>query len=179
MCRPRIQNQEENRINHLHRSNRGALRGTTTRFWSISHSMRYTTCQRNAKKPVVDELLENGFLDQAARDFINPNVIWNFLSSPWESVWRKHLGRGRIHKEQQFIIGIPAREMGLGDSDELVLIRESSTPIWRKRTDWSSLTIKQTMPEGSPEQGAKMLAERYRVQLDYYESALTQLTENM
>ena len=33
------------------------------------------------------------------------------------------------------------------------------------------------VPEGSPEQGAKMLAERYRVQLDYYERALTQLTE--
>lgn len=30
---------------------------------------------------------------------------------------------GRIRREQQFIMGIPAREMGKGESEELVLIQ--------------------------------------------------------
>ena len=140
--------------------------------------MRYTACQRNAKKPVVDELLENGFLDQEARDFINPNVIWNFLSSPWESVWRKHLGRGRIHKEQQFIIGIPAREMGLGDSDELVLIRESSTPIWRK-DGLVLIDYKTDHAGGKSGTGGKDAWQSATESSWTIKSALTQLTENM
>lgn len=127
---------------------------------------------------MVDELLENGFLDQEARDFINPNVIWNFLSSPLGKRMAKAQAEGRIHKEQQFIIGIPAREMGLGDSDELVLI-QGIIDAYLEEEDGLVLIDYKTdhVPEGSPEQGAKMLAERYRVQLDYYERALTQLTE--
>ena len=30
---------------------------------------------------------------------------------------------GKLHKEQQFVMGIPAREIGLVDSDELVVIQ--------------------------------------------------------
>ncbi len=30
---------------------------------------------------------------------------------------------GRLHKEQQFVVGIPARDMKAGDSDELVVVQ--------------------------------------------------------
>ena len=157
--------------------NRGALRGTA--YHAVLEHIRFHEIHSLSEvKPVVDELLENGFLDQEARDFINPNVIWNFLSSPLGTRMAKAQAEGRIHKEQQFIIGIPAREMGLGDSDELVLI-QGIIDAYLEEEDGLVLIDYKTdhVPEGSPEQGAKMLAERYRVQLDYYERALTQLTE--
>ena len=157
--------------------NRGALRGTA--YHAVLEHIRFHEIYSLSEvKPVVDELLENGFLDQEARDFINPNVIWNFLSSPLGKRMAKAQAEGRIHKEQQFIIGIPAREMGLGDSDELVLI-QGIIDAYLEEEDGLVLIDYKTdhVPEGSPEQGAKMLAERYRVQLDYYERALTQLTE--
>ena len=157
--------------------NRGALRGTA--YHAVLEHIRFHEIHGLSEvKPVVDELLENGFLDQEARDFINPNVIWNFLSSPLGKRMAKAQAEGRIHKEQQFIIGIPAREMGLGDSDELVLI-QGIIDAYLEEEDGLVLIDYKTdhVPEGSPEQGAKMLAERYRVQLDYYERALTQLTE--
>ena len=157
--------------------NRGALRGTA--YHAVLEHIRFHEIHSLSEvKPVVDELLENGFLDQEARDFINPNVIWNFLSSPLGKRMAKAQAEGRIHKEQQFIIGIPAREMGLGDSDELVLI-QGIIDAYLEEEDGLVLIDYKTdhVPEGSPEQGAKMLAERYRVQLDYYERALTQLTE--
>ena len=157
--------------------NRGALRGTA--YHAVLEHIRFHEIHSLSEvKPVVDELLENGFLDQEARDFINPNVIWNFLSSSLGTRMAKAQAEGRIHKEQQFIIGIPAREMGLGDSDELVLI-QGIIDAYLEEEDGLVLIDYKTdhVPEGSPEQGAKMLAERYRVQLDYYERALTQLTE--
>ena len=157
--------------------NRGALRGTA--YHAVLEHIRFHEIHSLSEvKPVVDELLENGFLDQEARDFINPNVIWNFLSSSLGTRMAKAQAEGRIHKEQQFIIGIPAREMGLGDSDELVLI-QGIIDAYLEEEDGLVLIDYKTdhVPEGSPEQGEKMLAERYRVQLDYYERALTQLTE--
>ena len=157
--------------------NRAALRGTA--YHAVLEHIHFHEIHGLAEvKPVVDELLENGFLDQEARDFINPNVIWNFLSSPLGTRMAKAQAEGRIHKEQQFIIGIPAREMGLGDSDELVLI-QGIIDAYLEEEDGLVLIDYKTdhVPEGDPKQGAKMLAERYRVQLDYYERALTQLTE--
>ena len=68
--------------------------------------------------------------------------------------------------------------MRLGGSDGQVLI-QGIIDAYLEEEDGLVLIDYKTdhVPEGSPEQGAKMLAERYRVQLDYYERALTQLTE--
>lgn len=156
--------------------NRAALRGTA--YHAVLEHIHFHEIHGPAEvKPVVDKLLEGGFLDQEAHDFINPKVIWNFLSSPLGKRMAKAQSEGRIHKEQQFIIGIPAREMGLGDSDELVLI-QGIIDAYLEEEDGLVLIDYKTdhVPEGDPKQGAKMLAERYRVQLDYYERALTQLT---
>ena len=156
--------------------NRAALRGTA--YHAVLEHIHFHEIHGLAEvKPVVDKLLEGGFLDQEAHDFINPKVIWNFLSSPLGKRMAKAQSEGRIHKEQQFIIGIPAREMGLGDSDELVLI-QGIIDAYLEEEDGLVLIDYKTdhVPEGDPKQGAKMLAERYRVQLDYYERALTQLT---
>lgn len=156
--------------------NRAALRGTA--YHAVLEHIHFHEIHGLAEvKPVVDKLLEGGFLDQEAHDFINPKVIWNFLSSPLGKRMAKAQSEGRIHKEQQFIIGIPAREMGLGDSDELVLI-QGIIDAYLEEEDGLVLIDYKTdhVPEGDPKQGAKMLAKRYRVQLDYYERALTQLT---
>lgn len=156
--------------------NRAALRGTA--YHAVLEHIHFHEIHGLAEvKPVVDKLLEGGFLDQEAHDFINPKVIWNFLSSPLGKRMAKAQSEGRIHKEQQFIIGIPAREMGLGDSDELVLIQGIIDAYLEEEVGLVLIDYKTDhVPEGDPKQGAKMLAERYRVQLDYYERALTQLT---
>ena len=102
--------------------NRGALRGTA--YHAVLEHIRFHEIHSLSEvKPVVDELLENGFLDQEARDFINPNVIWNFLSSSLGTRMAKAQEEERIHKEQHVIIGIPAWYIGLSDSDELVLLQ--------------------------------------------------------
>ncbi|MDY5475490.1 MAG: UvrD-helicase domain-containing protein [Enterocloster clostridioformis] len=174
---PALQEAGEQKKTSSAAPNRGALRGTA--YHAVLEHIHFHEIHGLAEvKPVVDKLLEDGFLDQEAHDFINPNVIWNFLSSPLGKRMAKAQSEGRLHKEQQFIIGMPAREMGLGDSDELVLI-QGIIDAYLEEEDGLVLIDYKTdhIPEGNLQQGAKMLAERYRVQLDYYERALTQLTE--
>lgn len=49
--------------------------------------------------------------------------IWVFLQSDLGKRMSLAQRDGRLHKEQQFVIGIPAREMGAGDSEELIVVQ--------------------------------------------------------
>lgn len=156
--------------------NRGALRGTAYHgvlehipFHGI-HSLKETGA-------AIEKLLEEGHLDQESFEFIDPAVIWNFLSSPLGKRMARAQSEGRIHKEQQFMIGIPAKDMGYGNSEELVLIQGIIDAYLEEEEGLVLIDYKtDRVPREDPEAGARMLAERYRVQLDYYERALTQLT---
>ena len=156
---------------------RGALRGTAY-HGALEHIPFHQIHSLEETKAALDKLLEEGHLDQDAYDFIRPSVIWNFLSSPLGQRMARAQSSGRIHKEQQFIIGIPAKEMGISSSEELVLI-QGIIDAYLEEEDGLVLIDYKTdhVPRENPEEGARMLADRYRVQLDYYERALTQLTE--
>ena len=52
---------------------------------------------------------------------------------------------GKLYREKQFVIGIPAREMGEWDSDERILIQVSSTPFLRRMASWFWWIIRQIM----------------------------------
>ena len=78
---------------------------------------------------------------------------------------------GRLHKEQQFVMGIPAREMGAGDSDELVVI-QGIIDAYMEEDGQLILIDYKTDQVRNP----KTLVEHYKRQLDYYERALTQMT---
>lgn len=155
---------------------RGALRGTAYHA-ALEHISFADIHSMEETEAALSELLEKGYLNQEAKDFINARDIWAFLESPLGRRMADAQAKGRIHKEQQFIIGIPAREMGRGDSEELVLI-QGIIDAYLEEPDGLVLIDYKTdhVPRGNRDQAAAMLAERYRVQLDYYERALTQLT---
>ncbi|SFS09585.1 helicase-exonuclease AddAB subunit AddA [Enterocloster citroniae] len=157
-------------------SGRGALRGTAYHA-ALEHISFIHIQSLEETEQALEALVEKGYLDQESRELINGRDIWAFLKSPLGKRMAKAQEEGRIHKEQQFIIGIPAREMDRGDSDELVLI-QGIIDAYLDEPDGLVLIDYKTdrVPGNDREQGAAMLAERYRVQLDYYERALTQLT---
>ena len=120
--------------------------------------------------------MEAGFLDQKAYELINPSDIWTFLSGPLGRRMAKAQAEGRCRREQQFIMGVPAREVGKGDSEELVLIQGIIDAYLEEPEGLVLIDYKTDhVPAGLP-RGAKLLADRYRIQLDYYARALTQLT---
>ena len=155
---------------------RGALRGTAYHA-ALEHISFQDIKSPEETEAALDALVEQGYLNQETRGFIRAGDIWAFLESPLGRRMARAQAEGRIHKEQQFIIGIPARDMGRGDSDELVLI-QGIIDAYLEEPDGLVLIDYKTdhVPKENREQGAAMLARRYRVQLDYYERALTQLT---
>ncbi len=54
---------------------------------------------------------------------VDSTVLWTFLCSETGRRMAKAQASGKLHKEQQFVMGIPAREIGPVDSDELVVIQ--------------------------------------------------------
>ncbi|RJW41781.1 helicase-exonuclease AddAB subunit AddA [Clostridiales bacterium TF09-2AC] len=155
---------------------RGALRGTAYHA-ALEHISFHDIKSLEETEAALETLVEQGYLNQETRGFIRAGDIWAFLESPLGRRMAQAQAEGRIHKEQQFIIGIPARDMGRGDSDELVLI-QGIIDAYLEEPDGLVLIDYKTdhVPKENREQGAAMLAARYRVQLDYYERALTQLT---
>lgn len=108
---------------------------------------------------------ENVFLSVEAEE------IWKFLRSNLGKRMSQAQKEGRLHKEQQFVMGIPAREMGVADSEELVIV-QGIIDAYLEEDGQLVLIDYKTDRVWNP----KVLADHYREQLNYYERALSQMT---
>ena len=125
-------------------------------------------------KAQIRTLAENHRIGAEASSLVQAYPVWRFAASDVGRRVRRAQEEGRLHREQQFVLGIPAREMGLAESDELVLI-QGIIDAYLEEDDGLVLLDYKTdrVAEGQEE----LLAKRYRVQLDYYQRALEQMTK--
>ena len=130
---------------------------------------------REDVRAALKSLLETGYLEQEAYDALDEMVIFTMLNSPLGQRMAEAQRGGRLHREQQFIIGIPAREMGRGDSQELVLV-QGVIDAYMEEEDGLVLIDYKTDRVPGGRAGRERLAERYRQQVAYYQRALEQLT---
>ena len=100
-------------------------------------------------------------------------VLAEFVAGELGQRMAKAQREGRLHREQQFMVGIPAREMKAADSDELVLV-QGMIDAWIQEPDGLVLIDYKTDAAGPGDEDA--LKEKYRIQLDYYKKALEQIT---
>ena len=110
---------------------------------------------------------------EEALRLVQPGVLWRFFQTPLAERMRRADEEGRLYKEQQFVVGIPAREMDEADSDELVLI-QGIIDAWFEDEDGAVLVDYKTDRIGEGEE--TVLLDRYRLQLIYYRRALEQIT---
>lgn len=120
----------------------------------------------------LDGLVEDGRFLRQERRLVDARILWDFFQSPLGQRLKKAEQEGRLYKEQQFMIGIRAREMELADSDELVLI-QGVIDAYIEEADGTVLLDYKT----DRVEALKELKERYQVQLRYYIRALEQVTE--
>lgn len=120
----------------------------------------------------IREMEKQGRVSENAAGLVRPYPIWRFASSPLGKRVRRAQEAGRLRREQQFVLGLPAREMGLADSDEPVLI-QGIIDAWLEEDDGLVLLDYKTDRIGQGQED--VLAKRYRVQLDYYQRALEQM----
>ena len=111
----------------------------------------------------------------AAKDWemLEPDVLWEFLCSPLGQRMKAAQAAGRCHKEQQFVMGIPASEMGVGETGELVLV-QGIIDAYLEEED-GLILIDYKTDHIFPGQ-EDYLVKRYGRQLEYYQRALEQMT---
>ena len=120
----------------------------------------------------IEEMAESGYLDPEIAKTIPARVIRRFLDSGVGRRMERAFLAGTLHREQQFVVGIPAREMGDWDSDELILI-QGIVDAWFEEDGGIVLVDYKTdfVLKGQEE----LLKERYRAQFHYYSRALEQM----
>ena len=148
-----------------------AKRGTA--YHRILELLDFTAV--SAKEDVVKQfrgLLADGRISEAAIEKVRPDGIWRLAASPLGRRIARAQAAGRCRREQQFVMGIPARDIGAGDSEELVLI-QGIIDAYLEEEDGLVLIDYKTdyILQGQEE----ILIKRYGKQMDYYQKALEQI----
>ena len=152
------------------RGSDGAERGTA--FHRVLELLPFhEITNREILSQVIAGLLNQKKITKRNLDLVDLDAIWTFLQSELGRRMSRAQQEGRLHKEQQFVMGMPAREMGICDSGELVVIQGIIDAYMEEDGGLTVIDYK-TDHVHSPE----LLAEHYKKQLDYYERALTQMT---
>ena len=128
---------------------------------------------RKALEKEVISLKESKKMTESSMELLDIGRLWRFFQSPLGRRMKDAAAKGTLHKEQQFVIGIPAREMEVCDSDELVLIQGIIDAYMEEEDGLVLVDYKTDRIQPGQEQ---VLADRYREQLDYYQRALEQMT---
>ncbi|MBS5510760.1 MAG: helicase-exonuclease AddAB subunit AddA [Clostridium sp.] len=121
----------------------------------------------------LEEIRMEKRMQESAVDMVYPGVLTKFFHSEIAGRMKRADRNGKLRKESQFVVGIPAREMGKADSDELILL-QGIIDAWFEEDDGLVLVDYKTdrMKEG----GEPILLDRYRIQLKYYAKALAKIT---
>lgn len=148
----------------------GATRGT-----AYHHALELLPFSRMESLENVEDylsgLVKKGRFARESREFIDCSVIWKFLQSGLGRKMTLAEKEGRLHKEQQFVMGIPARKMGAADSDELVVIQGIIDAYMEEDGELVVVDYKTDRVHG-----VRPLLDRYKEQLEYYGQALEQMT---
>ncbi len=120
----------------------------------------------------MDAMVSSQKISEAAVKMVRTDVIWQFVSSPLGRRMAAAQEAGCCYREKQFVMGLPARDMGLGDSEELVLI-QGIIDAYLKEPD-GLVVIDYKTDHILPGQ-EEVLVKRYKTQLDYYQRALEQM----
>ena len=121
----------------------------------------------------MKRLKEEQRITESAAGMVHAGVLWKFLQSPLGQRMKQASAEGRIHKEQQFVMGIPANEMEVCESEELVLIQGIIDAYLEEDGELVLVDYKTDRVTDGEE---ALLADRYQKQLDYYQRALEQMT---
>ncbi len=148
----------------------GAMRGT-----AYHRAMELLAFDRMESREDVERYLsrmveEKRFTEENYQ-LVDSNVIWTFLQSEFGQRMRRAQAEGRLHKEQQFLMGMPARKLEAADSDELVVIQGIIDAFFEEDGGLVLMDYKTDKINR-----AETLVEHYKKQLDYYERALEQMT---
>lgn len=141
-------------------------------LWENVESQEIRQQMQNKLTKDLQSLLESGKLSKEYAEMIQKEKILEFLGTECGRRMCRAAGRGKLFREKPFVIRIPAGRLQKEFPDtETVLIQGIIDAYFEEEEGIVILDYK-TDRVGTMEE----LLERYRVQLDYYDEALSQLT---
>ena len=123
-------------------------------------------------KAILDRMAEEGTLLKEFREAVNPGKIAQFLESSLAARMAQAAARGRLYKEQPFVLGLPAKTLDDSFPEEETVLIQGIIDVYLEEEDGLVVADYKTDSVTCPQE----LINRYQVQLDYYARALEQLT---
>lgn len=146
----------------------GATRGTA--YHRVLQLLPFE--QMHSGEDVADcltDLIEGRKITKEIYNLVDAGVIWRFLQSDIGRRMTAAAEKGSLHKEQQFVMGVPACEMGDYDTGELVVV-QGIIDAWFEENEELVIVDYKTDRVRDPQ----VLIDHYHIQLEYYARALTQ-----
>ena len=151
----------------------GAARGTA--YHRLLELLPFTAGNSTSEvREAVEALERQGLLPEHTAEQINLGRISRFLKTPIGRRMTEGERNGTLRKEQQFVMGIPAEDLGKNDtalSGETVLI-QGIIDAWFEEPDGLVIVDYKTDRVKELEDPEGELIRRYQVQLEYYARAL-------
>ena len=157
----------------------GAVRGTS--FHRVLELLHLETVSMGKTKAEIcvniradmEDMVEKDLILKEDAELVDIPKVAGLLLSPLGKRMTEAEKNGRLHREQQFMVGIPAQEMEIAQSDELVLV-QGMIDAWIEEADGLVLIDYKTDQVGEGRE--QTLVFRYRTQLEYYKRSLEQIT---
>ncbi len=148
----------------------GASRGT-----AYHRALELLPFETDFTEPELDAWLktvaEGGGMTREAAALVRPADLKGLLDCDLGKRMQKAARRNALFREKPFVIGVPACETGPWESRERILIQGMIDAFFEEEGSWILVDYKTDLVR-SPDE----LIRRYRLQLDYYERALRQVT---
>lgn len=127
---------------------------------------------REKVEELLNQMTETGALSREFRAAVNPDKIARFLESDLAARMAGAAVKKKLHKEQPFVLGLPASMLNPGFPQEETVLIQGIIDVYLEEED--GLVVADYKTDSVTH--AQELVNRYQVQLDYYALALEQLT---
>ena len=150
----------------------GASRGSA--YHKLLELLDFTvTYDEDGLKQAVDRFREQGKLTREMAECIRPEDILSFLKCSAGQRMSAAAVRGRLHKEQPFVMGVDAAEIYPEENSQEMILVQGIIDVYFEEDDGLVVLDYKT----DKVRAAAELKEKYHAQLDYYAEALSRLLE--
>ena len=149
----------------------GASRGTLVH--KVMELLDFSLCDSKEQIEMqLDRLQQENYITKEQRQYLPVRGIVSLFQTSFGKRLVRSKNNGTLHKESQYMMAIPAREVNHKmESEELVLI-QGVIDVWFEEEDGLVILDYKTDRIGQLEE----LQKRYHVQMEFYKKALEQMT---
>ena len=152
----------------------GAARGSA--YHKFMELMDFTCQNADELSKHLDRCVEAGLISEEWSQAIDIEDFVKLLSSDFGRNLKKAAEEGRLYRERQFVMEIPADDVSDEYPKEEMILVQGVIDVYYETDDGIVLSDYKTDNVAYGSAGRETLLERYHRQLDYYALALSRLT---